>query len=80
MGSEIMNAVTIYEINGMKYTGPRTINVTSHELVRCQRVLLVVDTQSHKAQEPRICARLTALLVSFLRGRTRHWPTVLLIQ
>jgi len=30
MGSEIMNAVTIYEINGMKYTGPRTINVTSH--------------------------------------------------
>jgi|SRR5690348_14901809 hypothetical protein len=30
MGSEIMNAVTIYEINGMKYTGPRTINVTGH--------------------------------------------------
>jgi|GraSoiStandDraft_44_1057316.scaffolds.fasta_scaffold107728_1 hypothetical protein len=30
MGSEIMNAVTIYEINGMKYNGPRTINVTSH--------------------------------------------------
>src|SRR5205809_5738039 len=26
MGSEIMNAVTIYEINGMKYNGPRTIN------------------------------------------------------
>jgi len=29
MGSEIMNAVTIYEINGMKYSGPRTINVTT---------------------------------------------------
>src|SRR5579872_3466093 len=30
MRSEIMNAVTIYEINGMKYTGHQTVNVISH--------------------------------------------------
>lgn len=30
MRSETMIAVPIYELNGMKYTGPRTINVTSH--------------------------------------------------
>jgi hypothetical protein len=30
MGSEIMNAVTIYEVNGVKYTGEKKVYVTSH--------------------------------------------------
>jgi|SRR2546423_14936577 hypothetical protein len=46
MGSEIMNAVTIYEINGMKYTGPRTINVTSHPRF-LSFVRLCIDNQAY---------------------------------
>ena len=46
MGSEIMNAVTIYEINGMKYTGPRTINVTSHPRF-LSFVRLCIDNQEY---------------------------------
>src|SRR5207248_8003947 len=46
MGSEIMNAVTIYEINGMKYNGPRTINVTSHPRF-LSFVRLCIDNQEY---------------------------------
>ena len=46
MGCEIMNAVTIYEINGMKYTGPRTINVTSHPRF-LSFVKLCIDNQEY---------------------------------
>jgi len=46
MGSEIMNAVTIYEINGMKYTGRRTINVTSHPRF-LSFVKLCIDNQEY---------------------------------
>ena len=41
-----MNAVTIYEINGMKYTGPRTINVTSHPRF-LSFVRLCIDNQEY---------------------------------
>jgi|SRR5581483_3743968 len=30
MGSEIMNSVTIYEMNGIKYTGAQKIHIASH--------------------------------------------------
>src|SRR5689334_10493750 len=46
MGFEIMNAVTIYEINGVKYTGPRTINVTSHPRF-LSFVRLCIDNQEY---------------------------------
>jgi len=46
MGSDIMTAVTIYEINGVKYTGPRTINVTSHPCF-LSFVRLCIDGQEY---------------------------------
>ena len=46
MAAEIMNAVTIYEINGITYNGPRTINVTSHPRF-LSFVRLCIDNQEY---------------------------------
>ena len=46
MGSEIMNAVTIYEVNGVRYTGTRKIYVTSHPRF-LSFVRLCIDNQEY---------------------------------
>lgn len=46
MGSEIMNAVTIYEVNGVKYTGTRKIYVASHPRF-LSFVRLCIDNQEY---------------------------------
>jgi len=46
MGSEIMNAVTIYEINGVKYTGARKMYVASHPRF-LSFVKLCIDNQEY---------------------------------
>ena len=46
MGSEIMNAVTIYEVNGVKYTGAKKVYVTSHPRF-VSFVRLCIDNQEY---------------------------------
>ena len=46
MGSEIMNAVTIYEVNGVKYTGAKKVFVTSHPRF-VSFVRLCIDNQEY---------------------------------
>jgi hypothetical protein len=46
MGSEIMNAVTIYEVNGVKYTGTRKMYVASHPRF-LSFVRLCIDNQEY---------------------------------
>ena len=46
MGLEIMNAVTIYEMNGIKYAGAQKIYVTSHPRF-LSFVRLCIDNQEY---------------------------------
>jgi len=46
MGSAIMNAVTIYEINGVKYIGATKVYVTSHPRF-LSFVRLCIDNQEY---------------------------------
>lgn len=46
MGSEIMNAVTIYEVNGLNYTGATKLYVTSHPRF-LSFVRLCIDNQEY---------------------------------
>jgi len=46
MGSEIINAVTIYEMNGIKYTGAQKIYITSHPRF-LSFVKLSIDNQEY---------------------------------
>jgi hypothetical protein len=46
MGSEIMNAVTIYEMNGIKYTGAQKIYFTPHPRF-LSFVRLCIDNQEY---------------------------------
>lgn len=46
MGSETMNAVTIYEMNGIKYTGAQKIYIASHPRF-LSFVRLCIDDQEY---------------------------------
>lgn len=46
MGSEILNAVTIYEVNGVKYTGTKKMYVASHPRF-LSFVRLCIDNQEY---------------------------------
>ena len=46
MRSEIMDTITIYEINGLQYTGPRKIDIKSHPRF-LSFVTLCIDNQEY---------------------------------
>jgi hypothetical protein len=56
MDVEVLNAVTIYEINGAKYTGPRRVYIKKHPRFLAF-VRLCIDGQEYSvASDDLLCA------------------------